>query len=575
MADLPTAVLTHIFRYQNLFELKYGSMLVCMQWRDAANDPVLWKDANAFISPSATSCMDLISWVHNLIRRGITRYSFHKYCSRELIVNICKIVGLKMKCLSIRGCSGLSGEDFIKIVTNSANIESLDANGCSGFAEFTENLQSSNQQICDFLPKLQNIDLGRTNYKQLAQYPLQFLQGINPKLLTHLGLSGIVFKHLRVEAKLLDILNQFCNMIGLNLSFTDLSESFLKHIGEVIVPRLKEINLTGCVNLNKDTLQTILLRGSNLKQIIIKQAKDLKYFDVLCIISQSSMTLQKLELSDNGAVYQFNKSLMISMQKMRTLFGAVFSSLKEINLSSCQINNDFIHQFCKYTNRETIQMLQLASCGITDVSLNEICKSFMNLKKLDISMNYKITDGGLLGLRKNDYSLNNGLEANDKGQTENAEETTGLSNLEGLEELTMIYLKGISDEGFKSLLNLECLRKLSIRGCRQLSIEIIKETSQHLGLLCDFDLGKIAVDDETVACLTHNMKFLQGLNLSGSEVTDDVMEILTINCPCLRYLDISGCEHITEDTVRKFIKGFGRRLFEFISSVNVVFELAT
>ena len=198
----------------------------------------------------------------------------------------------------------------------------------------------------------------------------------------------------------------------------------------------------------------------------------------------------------------------------------------------------------------------------------------MNLRRLDISRNYKITDIGLLGVRKNDCSLDKGLEANDQGQSNNSEKATGLSNLERLEDLSMIYLKGISAEGFKSLSNLKFLRKLSIRGCRQLTMEIIRELSPDLSLLCDLDLGKIAVDDETVACLTYNMKLLQGLNLSGSEVTDEVMEVLKMNCPCLRYLDISGCEHITEDIVRKFVKGFGRRLFEFNSSVNVVFELA-
>ena len=568
MADLPIAVLTRIFQFQSLFELKYGSMLVSTQWKDAASDPVLWKDAVAFISPSATSCLDLNSWINGLTRKGITRYSFHRYCPRELIVKCCRTAGSKIKSLAICGCSSLTAADINEIITSSINIEFLDVSSCSSFADFTDFLLLSNQTFCNYLPKLQSIDLGHTNFKQVVCYPLQFLQGIDSKSLQHLGLSGIGFKDHGTEIKLVNIIGQLHSLNKLNLSFTDLSESFFKCIDSDVVPNLEEVNLTGCTNLTKATLEAIMHRNPNLRNIIIKQARDLTYIDILCIISKSTINLNVLEFSNSGAMPQLEKSPLSSRVNMRLLCGTAFSSLRELCLSNCQISHDFVLQFCKYNPKRTIQVLQIASCGLSDQSLIEICRSLKNLKKLDISRNYRITDSGLLGLAQLEKPFCN------RGESDHVEEFSGLSNLKLLEELSMMYLTRISDEGLKSVLSLKLLRKFSIQGCRQLSNKVVKDLFGQGSLLCELDVGKVSVDDGTVEHITRNMWCLHTLNLSRSDITDKTLEILSANCQCLRSLDISGCENVTEIMIRKFVKGFGRRLFEFNSSANVVFELA-
>ena len=575
MADLPTAVLTRIFRFQSLFELKHGSMLVCTRWKDAASDPVLWKDADLLIASSAIECLDLDSWVRSLIQKGIRRYSFHTNCSREFIVRFCGIVGSKMKFLSICGCNSLIGTDIIDIVTNSPNIEFLDVSSCSAFADFFNHLQSVSQQVSDFLPKLQWINLGHTNIRQLTHYPLLFLRGLEPLVLKHLGLSGIAFNSLEMEAKLLDIFNHFCNLSSLDLSFTDLSEPFLRNLGNEAIPNLDEINLTGCVNLSTHVLEAILMRHSHLKNIIIKQTHSLTYNDVFLIISKSSTKLNKFELCDIGSLHSFDKSLKPSKQITKFVFVTVCSALKELNLSNCQLTDNFVLQLCKSVNGGIIQVLQIASCGISDISVIEICKSLLNLKKLDISRNYKITDSGLFGLAISEDSCSDGSTANSKVLSGGTTETNGLSNLVKLEDLSLMHLGKITHRSLMMLSDLKSLKSFSMRGCKQINGRVLEDLSTHIINLQNLDIGKVPVDDDTVDCLTNNMHFLRRLNISYSEVTDKVMKIIEVNCQCLRFLDICGCEHITETMVREFVHGFGRQLFEFNSSANVVFELAS
>ena len=575
MAELPTAVLTRIFRFQSVFELKYGSMLVCTQWKDAASDPVLWKDADLLISSSAIECLDLDSWVRSLIQKGIRRYSFHKYCSRQLIVRFCRIVGSKMKRLSICGCNNLTVTDIIDIFTNSPNIESLDVSSCSVFADFSNHLQSLNQRVSDFLPELQWINLGHTNIKQVAQYPLQFLRGLEPLVLQHLGLSGIAFNSLDMERKLLDIFSHFCNLSSLDLSFTDLSEPFLRNLGNKAIPNLDEINFTGCVNLTTQVLEAVAMRHSHLKNIIIKQTNNLTYNDMLLIISKSSIKLNKLEFCDNGLLHSSDKSLNLSKKSMKFVFATVCSVLKELILSNCQLTDVFVLQLCKSVNGGIIEVLQIASCGISDTSLIEICKSLLNLKKFDISRNYKITDSGLLGQTIGEDSSSDGCTANSKLLSGVTTETNGLSNLVKLEDLSLMHLSRITDRSLEMLSHLKSLKSFSIRGCRQINGRALEDLSNQIINLQNLDIGKVPVDDGTVDCLTYNMHFLRRLNISYSEVTDKVMKIIEVNCQCLRFLDICGCEHITETRIREFIHGFGRRLFEFNSSANVVFELAS
>ena len=574
MADLPGSVLTNIFRFQSLLELKHGSMLVCKDWNDAANDPVLWRRATALISPSASSCLDLEGWVNGLLRKGLTRFSFHKHCPRELVIRFCQIASSRIKYLSVNRLKCLSAADMMGVVSICADIEELDVSSCSAFASFADLLLSSNRKICDFLPKLRKLDIGHTtNYEKTAHYPLNILQGINSNCFEYLGISGINFNQLRIEEKLFGALCKFRCLKGLDISFTDLSEAFLAQLGREDFPCLDEINLTGSMNLNQHSLQAILLKHSSMKRFVIKQAEDLTYLDTLKVISKSSVNLSQLDLANSRSITHLGKEGPQRMLEL--LFKNGLFNLKELSLSNCQLGDDFVCLICKNINGNGIEVLQVASCGITDNSMEKIFKYLTNLRKLDISRNYRITDKGLLGSNQKESQINERSVANDEQEVEDATEVGCLSDLKHLDDLSMMFLNRITDEGLKPLFKLKNLKRLSVRGCRLLTTNGIKALSMNLNNLQSFDVGKISVDDAVVKFVVKNTKFLYDLNLSESDITDQTLGTLQRNCQSLRNLDISGCDRITEEMVRKFIRGLGRFLFEFDSSVNVVFELAT
>ena len=574
MADLPASVLTSIFQYQRLIELKYASMLVCKQWRDAANDPVLWRHATVVLSPSAASCQDLEIWITDLTKRGHTRFAFHRHCSRELIVKFCSIASSKIKYLDISGSNCLLASDIVEILSASHNVEKFLASSCSEFPSATENFFSSKQRISNFLPNLRSIDIGHTNLKQLPQYPVRFLSTLAPCPLTFLGLSGITFKSSSSEKQLIDVITPLWTLKGLDLSFTDLSNAFFMGLASPKASfSLDELNVSGCANLTVDSLQCILAKHCFLKRLVINQFRELTYLDLFCQIAPVVQDLKSLEFS-NGAAIAFSREQKFK-QKLDSVFKHNWLDLTELCLSNCQINDDFVTALCGSSYGKFIKVLQISSSRITDISLNMICECLVNLKSLDISRNYRITDIGFLGENQNEDTLP-ARAIQDTNETPDIFiQRKGLSNLRHLEDLSMMHLSKITGSSLKPVLELKRLKSLSINGCFKISSAAVTNASNHLCLLQKLHIGKLLVDDKAVEVLTKNIKFLFDFDISGCEVSDRTLDLLLQHCNCLRHLDISNCHQVTEHAVRRFINSYGRRLFELNSSVNVVYELAT
>lgn len=544
-------------------------MRICKRWKDAAMDPMIWRHATAFISQAATSCRDMQSWVDSLTQKGISRFSFHKNCSGELIVRFCEIASSMVKYLEINESHCLTGTDFLKIVSTCPNIEELFVSSCSCIATFSDLLLSSNSRIGDMLPRLRKIDIGHTNSVNISHYPISFLGGLENSPLQYLGLSGIILRTSVNEKKLYDLLNLFRNLKGLDLSFTDLSETFLSDLGDdLILYSLDELNLSGCLNLKNVCLQRILKKHCHLKILIVQQVKEISYENFIGLAAPSC-----IESVTFGNGLRSSK-LAFSKNKLESTIKAGFTHLSELSFSDCQISEDLINAFCESDAGKHIKVLQVSSCGVSDKCLWIIFSSLVNLKKLDISRNYYVTDAGLLGFAENgDGRKKDDDDDDDQLLSEISKNRRSLSALTKLEELSMMYLRNISDKSMNVVLELKNLKSLSIKGCKLLTAKALKQISSNLHQLQKLDVGWTSINDDISESLTKNLYFLQILNLSQTNITKKTLDMIIENCNCLRNLDITDCEKITEAAVRDFIKDFKMRLFELKSSANIVYEL--
>ena len=572
MADLPSVALLKIFQYQNRFQVKNISSLVCRKWKLVAEDPLLWRKATVVILPSAESCIYLSQWITALITKGHVKFSFHRNCARKLILEVCEIAAESMTYLSINGSRNIDGNAILQILSYTRSIEVLALPSCFGFVEFTSLLLSSAtfRNIQHLLPNLSDVDIGHTTTGIIFNYPISFLRCLNAVMLQSLGLSGLVFSTAE-EPALLDLLKSFRQLRKLDISFINLSEAFLNNLADLELLYLDELNVVGCQNITAAIIENFFLKFSLLKRMYIKNVKEeMSYANVFYYISRSNCSLECLRFNNSWVQPNIAKLLQSNMfpQLQRTTSAL---SLKKLDLSYCPIGENFLALLA--ANLRVCDSLILASCNISDSVVLAVCKELSDLQELDISRNRKITDLAFLCSCRYDQVKEVMSAKEIQKITVCKEQCANISMMRRMEVLSLSFLTKLTDVGFMSILHLENLRSLSLKGCRALTSTGRIKLYKKLCVLMYLDLSELEVEDKEVQILTENLKYLTGLNLSGTNITHQSLDLIDINCPLLRNLDILYCENLSKGEVLGFLKCLGRRLNKFQSTWNIAYEL--
>lgn len=242
----------------------------------------------------------------------------------------------------------------------------------------------------------------------------------------------------------------------------------------------------------------------------------------------------------------------VSDSSMR-VFSKNCRNLEEINLDDCkQLTDETCISLANHCNK--LAHLNIASCDITDKSLEAIGTGCKNLRHINISNCNKIRPSGIESLAKNCTNLLSFISIACGESTVNDESLKALGS--NCQKLKMINLNGcsaITDVGVKHLaehchqLVYCCLSKcfaltdqalISLgQGCQQL---------RTLGLI-----GCHQLTDYGFQALAENCKLLENLDLEDCGlITDQTLFYLTNNCANLKRLALSHCDNITDEGIK-------------------------
>lgn len=122
---LPSHILRRIFRYFTENELRKNIIPVCQLWREAGEDPVLWRKLEFHGNKISSTDICNKIWQFNLVNKIIIWYSAD---AKILLRQICRCTK-NLTHLVLRHCSHVTEESLRYLITTFKNLKSLDLKG--------------------------------------------------------------------------------------------------------------------------------------------------------------------------------------------------------------------------------------------------------------------------------------------------------------------------------------------------------------------------------------------------------------------------------------------------------------
>eukprot|EP00794_Sanderia_malayensis_P004630 gene4630-5237_t len=572
LGELHFFVLSHIFSFLDHFEKKSVARLVCKRWKEAAEDVSLWKDVLAVISLSYSSDVDIsiqsykmsedISrLVEDLTKRRICRIQFHKTCQKQVILEFCKLSGKNIKHLSLKGCVNLKANNFAEILEDIRMVESLDLSDCYEVGRIINNTEQAivfiQKLAC--LSELARIDLGHTSYEfteNYAAFVYQLCQQ-SPHLNT-LGLSGFRVRR-DFEQMLAKSLSLMENMQSLDFAHTEMSIDFLKSVENL--PKLVEIYFPAYFP-PAEGFHSLFIRMKNIKRLDMKSVREFSYLNCFAMVHILDLKLEVLRTPGCPAPKSKGdcckrEFYSVLREKSLVFCEAPFSTLKEVNLSDCNLSDDDVSFLCEFSPQ--LEILNVSSSAITDKSIHNLSFNLHLLKQLDISKCYNLTDEAFLSRTK------------DFDDSKDCLGPYQIQNWTRLKCFDFSNCMNITDKGLEAILGLHSLRCLYCSGCLKVTEAGLESIANSLKSLNKLNISKLEIDDDCLEYLTLNLPFLISLDVSWiPKITEKSLRSVENNSCYLRYLNISHCPNITQEHVAKFSEGFGRKLVELVCSYDQI-----
>lgn len=380
---LPQHILRQIFSYLSEDDLKKSVLDVCQQWRETAEDPVLWENLKFYGNkiPNSYICQKI--WQFNQIEKISIRYRTETHV---ILRQICRC-SRNLTHLVLRHCSNITEESLRYLLTACKNLQSLDLKGSpfKSLIFFEEITHAKALKVINFSENpyftLKHIMMVIMNVENMKGFHLSNLKPSNNILLndvdcyfmlTHTVLS---LKYLTLDCSSLSNYT-FCSILKCkNLEYLCLNyaynlegkefENLWKNLtqlktlkirfahnvkdsnlvgllenGGELVRNFEVVDFTGCTQIGDSGIEALANYCANLKSLVIRNCP--KFSSVLPVLS----LCEKLEILNVA----FCKNLCLKTHPIPTNLKKLYISetTDQLNFAKTvkQINANTIIRIC-------------------------------------------------------------------------------------------------------------------------------------------------------------------------------------------------------------------------------------
>ena len=363
-------ILAMIFSYLEVKDKGRASQ-VCMAWRDAAYNRIVWRGVEAKLH---------LRWANpslfpSLVKRGIKRVQILslRRSLRDVITGISNVESLNLSgCYSVTDiglghafvqdistltvlnlslCKQVTDSSLGRIAQYLKNLETLELGGCS-------NITSTGLLLIAWgLRKLKRLNL--RSCRHVSDQGIGHLGGLSPNSahgcleLEYLGLQDC---QKLTDQALKHISFQLVNLKGINLSFCgSVTDTGLRFLSKM--PSLRELNLRSCDNVSDIGVGFLAEGGSRI----------------------TSLDVSFCERIGDQALVHISQGLF---------------QLQCLSLSACNISDEGLNKVVR--NLHDLTTLNIGQCSrVSDKGLALIAGHIKNLKSIDLYGCTKITTVGL------------------------------------------------------------------------------------------------------------------------------------------------------------------------------------
>eukprot|EP01038_Epipyxis_sp_PR26KG_P006206 gene6206-8548_t len=370
----------------------------------------------------------------------------------------------------------------------------------------------------------------------------------------------------------------------LNESTSNLSDSFLSVLCDIIGPKLVEINIQDCPYLTWNQLKLILSKTKSIERISLQSLSwiDDNIIEQISIRYQKSLTQLKLENLKN-----------ISNNSLHQIGRRCFN-LKNLELICCpQIGDTGMMELTKKISIHSLKLAHISN--ITDKSIEMLISNATNVGSIVINDCSKLTDKSIISIYESIKSW---------GKSRNTE-TINLTHLElqnnpnftaqiltflsaAIPNVTSIDLRGCNninyDKGLTEIKDLKYIQNIKIGPMKQkyrlnqdtfisnmlgfapnliiLHLNGIKDcTDDMIGQILEYclELDELLLEDIefgrlTIESICSNIPNISTLSLCGSSIFKDVeLRCLATICLNLKSLTIKYCNQLTDGGFARFV----------------------
>ncbi|KAL2338383.1 hypothetical protein Fmac_012829 [Flemingia macrophylla] len=414
--------------------------------------------------------------------------------------------------LDLCQCSSISNKSLIAIAEGCSNLTTLNIESCPNIGN--EGLHA----IARLCPKLQSISI--------KDCPLVGDHGVSSVVALASNLSRVKLQTLNITDFSLAVICHYGKAI------TNMVLSGLKNVSErgflVMgvaqgLQKLVSLTVSSCRGVTDTSIEAIGKGCINLKQICLRRCCFVSDRG-LVVFAKAVVSLESLQLEECNRFTQ--SGIICALSNIKT-------KLKCLTLVKCIGVKDIDTELSMLSPCESLRTLSIQKCpGFSSASLAVIGKLCPNLKNLNLTGLYGITDAGLLPLLENSEA--------------------------GLVNVNLTGCWNLTDNIVSALVRLHggTLEVLNLDGCWKITDASLVAVANNCLVLYDLDVSKCAITDAGVATLARaNLTSLQVLSFSGcSDVSSRSVPFLTKLGQTLIGLNLQNCNSINSSTMELLVE---------------------
>ncbi|KAI8119736.1 hypothetical protein FF38_14116 [Lucilia cuprina] len=544
--NLPNELLIHIFKYLPHSDLQQ-IRLVCKRWHDLTQLPEFMGKSKLIINRDNMATLhDCLTNDEELARRlsydtlelhGLELSDDLQLILKALGTNIHKLRLYKSPVFAILNeClpdleelivthipTVQSDNTFSVNLSKFRNFKSLDIS-CSNVTTYikTHMILNLTRELSLVMEKL-CIELNR-EHEELLIYTLQFHSNSlrhleivlrsNPVMISKWKLVFVLFKHLET------------------LKITGVScYQWLKEIMECLPKEapLKHCDLSGGLQVDDALLKLIIhkwpetLENMELMFCNLLTDEGVKHFGLL------RQTLRSLNISHCSKVTAKGLLQGLAAQTNNTLKTLVLNDMADMDAESVRLLAQRL---------PNLNYLSLENCreSVTDSTLECIFRYQLKLQHLILDDCIRITDEGLLGF---------------------GDQPSPISNLKGLQSLSLRGCRNLSNRALIKGLKFTELRKLVLGYCHKISSMGIEELVENCPALEDLTISScLMIDDDAMLHIAQGLPRLRRLNVSNCiNLTGKSIDYVVELCKSLKELSMCGIDSLEiQEVQEKFLQ---------------------